>query len=206
MRILFCSICVFMFSSMSIGPLETSPKIWADALVPSQWKGEIVGQVHGHSFRLPVSIEFSPPLPHENNPLHLFIGVGNPKAIGNIYISSAMRFSTSRGPATLQYFTIYIQGSRLQAKLTDHHGAEAAKGNGFTGPNVSAEQASDLMKDVLRNAWGATEMFGFDVGASLVIRFSGNELYGSIQGRGGSYTGTSSQVQYRAELRARRIK
>ncbi len=206
MRILLCSICISMFSSLSIGPLNTSSKIWADGFVPSQWKGEIAGQVYNQSFRLPVSIELSPPLPHENNPLHLFIGVGNPKAVGNVYISSAMQINTSRGPATLQYFTIYIQGSRLQARLTNHHGAEAAKSNGFSGPNVSAQQASDLMKDVLRNAWGATEMFWFNVGTSLVITFNGSELSGSIQGSGGSYTGTSSPVQYRAQLRARRIK
>lgn len=206
MKVLFRFICLLLLSSTALGVPGISAKVWAGPPVPSQWQGEIVGQVQGQAFRLPVSIEFDRPLPYENNPLHIFIGTGNPSTVGNIFISSAMQYSTSRGPATLQYLTIYLQGSRLQGRLTDSHTAEAAKANGFSGPNISAEQASDLMKDVLRNAWGPTEMFGFDVGTSLVVKFFGNELTGTIQGWGGSYTGTSSRVPYQAEFRARRVR
>lgn len=174
----------------------------AQTPVPSSWEGEITGQVHNKSFRLPVTIELKKSLPHEKNPFHLFIGAGDPDDIGHVYLSSAIQFGND--PVTLQYLTISMQGNRLQASLTDDHSSEAAKANGFSGPNVSAEEASDLMKDVLRSAWGNSEMFGFRVGATLTLNFNNNQLSGTIQGSGGSYTATSSQVRYQARLEARR--
>jgi hypothetical protein len=172
--------------------------------VPSRWQGEIAGQVHNKAFRLPVTIELKKSLPHEDNPFNVFVGAGDPDQIGHVFLSSAMPFSTTRGTATLQYLDISIQGNRLQAVLTDDHRSEAAKANGFSGPNVSADEASDLMKDVLRNAWGNTEMFGFSIGTNLTINFSANQLSGMIQGAGGSYTATSSPVRYQARMEARR--
>jgi hypothetical protein len=117
-----------------------------------------------------------------------------------------MQVNTYRGTASLQYLSLSLQKDQIGAVLTDTHRAEAAKANGFSGPNVSAAAASDLMRDVLQNAWGPTEMFGFDPGATLRIDFQGNTLSGSIQGRGGSYTATASRVNYRAEMTAARIK
>ena len=179
---------------------------WAQMPVPSLWRGEISGQVHNAGFRLPVTVEIKPALPHEANPFHLFVGAGEPSQVGHVFLSSAMQFGTSRGPATLQYLAVSMQGARLTANLTSDHRAEAAKANGFCGPNVSAEQASDLMKGVLRDAWGATEMFGFTVGARLTADLNANQLAGAIEGSGGSYTATSSAVPYRARFSATRVR
>lgn len=174
--------------------------------IPSTWHGEIVGRVFNKVFRLPLTIEIRRPFPFERNPFHLFLGAGNPKNIGHIYLSSAMRFNTSRGPATLQYLSLTLWGNQVKATLTETHSAEAAKANGFSGPNVSAAQASPLMRGVLRNAWGPTEMFSFSRGATLMLRFQGNRLSGTVQGTGSSYTGTSSSVVYQARMAARRVR
>lgn len=186
--------------------LLTAFNVQAEVAVPSNWEGEIVGRVFDKVFRLPISIEIRKPLPFEKNPFHLFIGAGNPQDIGHLFLASAVRFNTRRGTATLRYLTIFLQGSQVQARLTQTHHGEAAKVNGFSGPNVSAGQASPLMRGVLRNAWGATEMFGFGRGAVLTLSFQGNRLSGSVQGAGNSYTGTSSSVVYRGKLAARRTR
>jgi len=196
-------LCVIFVMSVF---LISAANVRAEVPVPSKWQGEIVGRVFNKVFRLPVVIEIKRPLPFERNPFHLFLGAGNPKDIGHLYLASAMRFNTSRGPATLQYLSIFLQGNHLRARLTETHGAEAAKVNGFSGPNVSAEQASPLMRDVLRNAWGPSEMFGFSKGAMLTLRFQGNRLSGTVQGVGNSYTGTSSSVVYQARMAARRVR
>ena len=180
--------------------------IYAEVPVPSQWQGIIAGRVFNKTFRLPVTVEIKKTLPFERNPFHLFLGAGNPKNIGHLYLSSAMRFNTSRGPATLQYLSMTLLGNQVKASLTNTHGSEAAKANGFSGPNVSAEQASPLMKGVLRNAWGPTEMFSFIRGATLFLHFQGNRLAGTLQGSGNSYTGTSSSVRYQARMAARRVR
>jgi hypothetical protein len=78
--------------------------------------------------------------------------------------------------------------------------------NGFNGPNVSAEQASELMKGVLQRVWGPTEMFRFFVGATIDLNFDGNTLSGTVQGKGSSYTGTSSSVRYTGGIVATRIR
>ncbi|OEU62302.1 MAG: hypothetical protein BBJ57_05865 [Desulfobacterales bacterium PC51MH44] len=181
--------------------------LWAGMPVPGEWRGQIAGQVYNRTFRLPVAIIIKKPLPFENNPLNIYIGAGDPnKDIGHIYLSSAQQFNTTRGPVTLQYLSIAIRGSRLQGRLTDDHSGESAVLNGFNGPNVSAEEASELMKGILQQAWGPTEMFRFFVGTTIVLNFDGNTLSGSVQGEGGSYTGTSSSVRYTARIVATRIR
>lgn len=205
MNLLHFSKCLALKLAILTLLLATST-LRAEMPVPSRWEGEITGQVQNTAFRLPVAIEFKSPLPHENNPLNIFIGAGDPKDPGHLYLSSAMPFNTSSGPVTLQYLMVTINESQIQAKLTDSHAAEAAKANGFSGPNVSAQEASDLMKGVLRDALGATEMFGFNIGATLVIDLNGNRLSGTIQGSGNSYTATSSRVPYRAGLIANRVR
>ena len=186
--------------------LLISANLRAEVPIPSRWQGEIVGRVHNKTFRLPVTIEITRALPFEGNPFHLFLGAGNPKNVGHVYLASAMRFNTSSGPATLRYLSISLRGNQLMARLTKTHGAEAAKANGFSGPNVSAAQASPLMRGVLRNAWGPTEMFAFSRGAALTLRFQRNQLFGTVQGTGSSYTGTSSSVTYQARMAARRAR
>ena len=195
---ILCVITLIIFGTTAVS--------WSQPPVPSHWRGEITGKVHNKTFRLPVDLEFKQPIQHENNPFHLFIGAGKPQDVGNLFLSSAMSFSTRKGDATLQYLTISLQGNRLQATLSDTHKAEAAKANGFSGPNVSAAQASSLMRDIMKDVYGDCEMFGFSRGATLTIQFNGNQLSGVIRGNGVSYTETSSPVQYQAQFQARRIK
>ncbi len=180
--------------------------VWAGIPIPSVWKGQIAGTVYNRSFSLPVIIEIKQALPHENNPLHIYVGTDNPQDIGHLYLTSALQFKASNGLVTLNYLAISVKGQRLQARLINTHGSEAAKANGFTGPNVSAEQASNLMKGILRDAWGPSEMFGLKVGATLFLNFQGNQLYGAIKGFGSSYTATSSDIQYVGNIRATRIR
>ncbi|MGD9947872.1 MAG: hypothetical protein AB7U29_05260 [Desulfobulbus sp.] len=196
--------CLF-FLMIWAGPL-TVTELWAQIPVPSRWQGEISGEVHGVAFNLPISLELSPPIAGEQNPFHVFVGTGEADQVGNVYLSSAVRVNTSQGPVTLQYLSVSAQDARFSVNLTQNHGAEAAKVNGFSGPNVSADQASNLMKDVLRSAWGASEMFGFTVGAEVEVEQRGNELVGSLAGSGRSYTGTSTDVIYRAQFKAVRVK
>lgn len=203
--LIYCRYLTCIIACILLGSAAVS---WAQPPVPSRWQGEITGKVYNQTFRGMVELELKPALPHENNPFHLFIGAGNPQDIGHLFLSSAMQFRTSpvsNRIATLQYLTIYLQGNRVQATLTDDHGGEAAKANGFGGPNVSAAQASDLMKGVLQNAWGNSEMFGFSRGATLMIQFNSNRMSGTIRGMGSSYTATSSPVEYQAQFQAQRI-
>ncbi len=185
--------------------LCTAAVTLAQTPVPSRWKGVIEGKVHNKSFRLPVVLEIKPSMAHENNPFHLFIGSGDNDDIGYLYIISAMMFNTSSGRATLQYFTMTQRGNVLEGTLTNTHKSAAAKANGFTGPNVSAAEASDLMRDILKDAWGDSEMFGFSRGVTIKIQFNGNKLSGAVSGSGTSYTATSSSVQYQARFQAERV-
>ena len=195
----------FLFLFVFLCFLVPTP-CWPRVPVPSVWRGEIAGRVYNKVFRLPVTIEIKGALPYEKNPIHIFIGTRNPKDIGHLYLTSAQQFRTSRGPVTLKYLSISLRGRRLQATLTNTHGGEAAKVNGFTGPNVSAEQASNLMKGILRDAWGPSEMFALRAGATLIINFYTDQLNGSIRASGTSYTDTSSVVNYGATIRARRVR
>ncbi len=200
-RVLFPVILILWF-----GCLLTPQNLFAGGLIPSTWQGEIRGRVHNENFRLPLTIEIRQPLPYEKNPMHICVATDKPDDIGHVFLSSAQQLSTSRGPVTLQYFFVSLSGSRMHAGLVDDHRAEAAVINGFSGPNVSAEQASDLMQGILEDAWGATEMFRFDVGATLVITFFENRLSGTLKGSGRSYTNTSSSVNYFADINAKRLR
>lgn len=190
---------------VAMGLVPVTPS-WAQFQVPGRWQGEILGQVHGMAFQLPVTIELSPSIEGERNPFHVFIGGGETNQPGQVSVTSALRINTANGPVTLQYLSVVVRNDRFSASLTQTHGAEAAKINGFSGPNVSAEQASNLMKDVLRSAWGAAEMFGFAAGMQIEVEQQGNLLQGTIAGHGSSYTGTSGDVGYQARFKAQRVR
>ena len=202
----FCFFTCVALNLTFLALMLVATRTWADVPVPSRWRGEITGQVYHKTFRLPVLIEFKGSLPFENNPLNIYVGAGDPNQIGHLFLSSAMQFQTTQGFVTLQYLTVSVQGTQVTATLTNHHGAEAAKANGFSGPNASADQASSLMKGVLRDAFGAVEMFTFSLGTTLHLHVNGNHLSGMIQGAGSSCTGTSSQVDYRANLTAELVR
>ena len=177
-----------------------------ESLVPSQWQGEITGSIEGQPFRLPVTVEFGKPIAGEKNLMHLFIGAGEPsKDLGHVHLMSANQLQKGKSKTTIQYLAVKREGNRITATMTDNGQAEAAAINGFTGPNVSVQQASDLMRDVLQSAWGATEIFSFLTGTSAELTISGESLSGTLSGRGVSFTATSS-AEYFATLNVKRVK
>jgi len=201
--------------------------------VPSKWEGEASGVVYGREFRLPVFIELSAPIEYENNPFHLYFGTGEIESVGDVLLVSAASFSSAGfGPtavwggrvgvyykratphsarpivrqqgATLRYLTITMADARVKATLTDTNAAAAAVINGFTGPNVSAKEASDVMRGVMES-FGPTEIFLFNQGAVLTLKFEGSAVSGEFEGQGRSATNTSSDVTYRCKFRAKRV-
>lgn len=179
---------VWMVAGLTVTVLGASPS-WAQAVpVPSLWNGHFEGQVGSATFSMPVSIEFSRPLPYEENPFHVFIGIGQTGQVGSASLVSAQQFSTSSGYVTLQYFSVLTQGSRIAARLIDIHNSEAAVINIFTAPNLSAQYAPPVMRGIY-GSLGTSEMFYMKAGANFVIQRNGNQLSGEVQGMGASLAG-----------------
>ncbi len=206
--------------------------VQAQVPIPSKWEGKVTGRVYGIEFSLPITIEISSALPHEKNPFHLFIGSTSNANAGDLLLVSAMQVSTdgggikygtgsamgvyterqvphssrqpSSGSALLQYFTIKLEGSQVTGVLTNVNRKEAATVNVFTGPNVSAREASELMRGVMESL-GTTEIFTFLQGAELQMRFDGGVLNGNVSGKGRSVLNTSSDVSYTCRFQASRI-
>ncbi|MGM0653878.1 MAG: hypothetical protein ACQETR_00920 [Thermodesulfobacteriota bacterium] len=206
----------------------SSTTAFGQPVVPSRWEGRVTGEIHGQRFNMPVTIELRQPLPWENNPFHLFVGTTAVEQVGAFGLTSAIEMGTGRtykvydgrkvgvydytvarspgrGNVTLQFFSIRQSGNTMSAVLTDAHKKEASAINIFTGPNVSAMEASDLMRGVLQQL-GTTEMFTFGQGASIQLEFGHSEVIGVITGMGSSVLGTSPNVRYRCSIRARRVK
>lgn len=196
--------------------------------VPSRWEGEVSGSIRGRTFRMPVNLELSAALPHEKNPFHLALTTASFNKIGDLLLASASSVGTGgptreytagpvgvygtttgrtpgSGNVTLQYFTLKVDGQQVTAELTETQAAAAASMNSFVGPNVSAEEASDLMRGV-HEALGPTEIFVLGRGAVLRLRFAPDGVTGSFEGKGRSVLNTSSDVPLTFTLRARRVK
>ncbi len=175
-----------------------------------EWKGDIEGRAYNQSFRLPVSVVIDKPLPYETNQVRLSISAGGSSQVGNLALKSSLEFNApySGGKVTLQYFSVRLEGGRLEATLTNGHKAEAAAFNGFTAPNVTAQSAPGGPGQELYKSMGPTEMFAFHEGATIIINLNGNSLTGSVQGKGYSYTGIfpTPDVSYQADFSARRIR
>jgi hypothetical protein len=185
---------------------EAGGSVEGESLAPSQWEGEISGNIENQPFHLPVTVELGKPIAGEKNPVHLFIGAGEPsRDLGHVLLMSANQLQKGKSKTTIQYLAVKREGNRILATMTDSGQAEAAAINGFTGPNVSAQQASDLMRDVLQSAWGETEIFSFLTGTSAELTISGESLSGTLLGSGVSFTGTS-RAEYSATLNAKRVK
>lgn len=211
--------------------LLLSAAVFGQVPVPSAWEGRVTGTLRGVRFDLPVSLELKPALPFEKNPFHLFVGTTEVKRVGDFGLMSAAEMGTGgsvktysqsrwggigiydktvarvpgRGNVTLQYLSMRQEGSVVTAALSETQADAAAAGNIFVGPNVSAAEASDVMRGVMEQM-GPTEMFVFARGATLRLEFSPGGVTGSVAGQGGSVLGTSSPVAYRATLRARRVR
>ncbi len=204
--------------------------VWGQPAVPSTWEGRATGSIRGVRFDIPVTIELKAALPWEKNPFHLFLGTISAKRVGDFGLMSANEVATGgpvktyetgrygvgvydrtvtqragRGNVTLQYLTVKVDGNAVTAVLTETQAEAAAAANVFTGPNVSAQEASDLMRGVMEQL-GPTEMFVFARGASVRLQFGGDGLTGTVTGKGGSVLGTSSLVLYECALRAKRVK
>jgi len=196
--------------------------------VPSVWEGEASGAIRGRAFRIPVVVELKAPLPHEANPIHFSITTPSFKQVGDLLLASASEMGTGhtgrvydaprvgvygypvgrtagRGNVTLQYFTVKLDGQRLTAVLTETQAAAAASLNSFVGPNVSAMEASELMRGV-HEALGPTEIFAIGKGATVRLDFTPQGVAGLIEAKGRSVLNTSSDVGLQATLRARRVK
>ena len=89
--------------------------------------------------------------------------------------------------------------------LTETNAGAAAAINGFSGPNVSAQDASPVMRGVME-AIGNTEMFVFRKGATIRMSLEGGLPRGTAEGAGGCITNTSSEVAYACRFEAKRVK
>ena len=155
--------------------------------VPSRWKGRATGEVHGRSFRLPMTIEIAGPLPFEQNPFNLSLSSDSAtrdeaSRLGSFLVRSAAEmFTPTGGKATLEYFRITRSDAEVTAVLRNTQAAAAAVMNTFVAPNVSAEQASELMRDVLKSL-GPTEFHAFRPGAGIKLQFQGDAVTGTLGG------------------------
>lgn len=178
----------------------------ASQLTISEWKGEIQGQVYNQSFRLPVSISITEPLPDESNRVRLNMNAGNPSQIGHLALTSSLQLNTpyTGRQVTLQYCSIELQGAQLKAVLTNEHKGEGAVYNSFIAPNVSAESAPEGPGREVYKAMGPTEMFAFHQGAIVTMNLNGNELSGEVLGKGYSAAGifATPDVVYRGKFTA----
>ena len=216
-----------------VGNLVLLGTIWAAPPIPSTWQGELSGTIHGVAVHQSVVLELQPPLPYETNPFHLFLGTATSNQLGDISLVSAAQFFSggtgyvydnqptgigiykkrvrphqkdrpAPGTALVQYLTLFIQGEQVVARLTDTNSKLSAAANTFTGPNVSALEASPVMRSVMQSM-GATEMFLVQQGAELRLRFDKNRAEGSFQGIGRSVINTSSDVLCRCTLHLQRV-
>ena len=148
-------------------------------------------------------------MPSEDNPLHVFVGAGDSSRVGDLGLYSAWQFAPpSGGRVTLQYLSVEMQGSRLEATLTDEHGSEAAVINQFTAPNVTAQNAPPGPASQPFENLGPTELFGFHQGTELTMHSTGERLTGDIRGSGYSLTGVFPlpDVNYQARFVATRTR
>lgn len=171
------------------------------------YQGKMTGQVYNRSFELPVTIEVTPPIKDESNPVHLNFSAGSPNQIGSFVLTSGGQFVTPQSgrKVTLEFLSIDRQGSTLRANLNNtHKGAGAAGNNTFTAPNVTAEHAPDNMKDIYKSL--GPEVFAFNEGTRILLNFDGGEIDGSIEGTGFSVTGIFPipDVKYKGRMTARR--
>ena len=198
----------FLPAKLMAKPLDIAQEYQISTQERRVWQGEIQGHVFGQPFQQPVVVEIGAPLPHENNPMNLFIGVPDVYAVGSLGLYSALPFtSPSGGEVTLQYFTLTVQNDQIKAVLSNDHMAEAAVANQFTAPNVSAHSAPPIMQDIYRSL-GLTEFFAFREGTQVSIKVDGSKLTGHIYGTGGSIWGIfpTPDVTYEATFVATRVR
>jgi hypothetical protein len=110
----------------------------------------------------------------------------------------------SSDAALLQYMTISQNGALVTAVLSNINIKAAAAANLFTGPNISAMEASPVMRSVMEGL-GSTEVFILQKGARLQMQFDKDFVNGIMEGSGRSVLNTSSDVVYTCRFQARRV-
>lgn len=175
---------------------------------PSQWQGFIKGKVANEPFRLPITIQFTQPRSHENNPIGFYINAGDfYSQIGSIALASSHQFDASGGRATLQYFNVNVYSSQIRGVLVNEHKAEAGALNQFVSANTSAQSAPPGPAQHLQEYLSAPRVCAFYKGAVLTMNLSGETLTGSIEGTGRSVNIVfPGDVSYQAEFVATRVR
>lgn len=175
---------------------------------PSQWQGFIKGKVANEPFRLPITIQFTQPRSHENNPIGFYINAGDfYSQIGSIALASSHQFNASGGRATLQYFNVNVYSSQIRGVLVNEHKAEAGALNQFVSANTSAQSAPPGPAQHLQEYLSAPRVCAFYKGAVLTMNLSGETLTGSIEGTGRSVNIVfPGDVRYQAEFVATRVR
>lgn len=175
---------------------------------PSQWQGFIEGKVANEPFRLPITITFTQPRSHENNPIGFNINAGNFSQIGSIALASSHQFDApSGGRATLQYFAVDVYSSQIRGVLVNEHKGEAAALNQFVSANTSAQNAPPGPSQHLQDYLSSIEICAFYKGAVLTMNLSGERLAGNIEGTGHSISGIfPGDVTYQAKFVVTRVR
>ena len=175
---------------------------------PSQWQGFIKGKVANEPFRLPITIQFTQPRSHENNPIGFYINAGDfYSQIGSIALASSHQVDASGGRATLQYFNVNVYSSQIRGVLVNEHKAEAGALNQFVSANTSAQSAPPGPAQHLQEYLSAPRVCAFYKGAVLTMNLSGETLTGSIEGTGRSVNIVfPGDVRYQAEFVATRVR
>lgn len=182
-------------------PSQASAKV----PVPSDWKGQIKGEVYGQSFTLPFRIEITRRLRKERNPFHLFAGTSSQPSndVGSSLLTSAQRYLTpiTGRKAILRYLQVTANGGTIRAKLVNTHQDEAAVINGFTAPNVCLSVYTPFECVI-----PGPELFAFHKGATVELRISGRQMRGSLVGTGFGYTQILPypEVRYSGTITAKR--
>lgn len=212
---------LMVWAALVLAPAAAQP-------VPSTWEGRLRGLAAGQSFDLPLVIELRQPLASEQNPCHLFAGTEAEGQVGALTLVSALEVATGgriigyeagrigiytrdrawdpgRGNLTVRFFQLRREANALSGTLGDPGTGISAAVNGFTGPNISAREASEVTR-AIHEALGPTEMFLFERGATIRLEFRQGTLTGTVQGSGRSVMNTSSPVPYRAQIEAKRKK
>lgn len=179
-----------------------------NSLIPSLWQGQIEGTVAGRNFRLPVSIELGPPLQGETNPFRISIAVEDQTVMGSVFLISSLEVQTPSGrPTTLQYVSFRGSGGSFQGSLVNDQANVAAVINQFVGPNLSAQNAPPVMKEIY-GAFGTTELYAFRSGLRFTLGFQRGQITGALEGAGRGYINIfpSPDARYSARFAARRVR
>ncbi len=195
------------------GGQPPTPEPPPGVLVPSEWQGELFGDVAGMPFSLPVIITLDEPAdPNSASPMELTLTTQTPygATIGHLLFTSSLpaQQGAPDQPTLFQYAVVTAQETGITAELVETHREAGKAVNTFIGPNLTCESAEPGLVRQHFCALGPHELFAFDLGTSLAMQFDGGQLQGTLSGAGASTTGVVplSDVTYIAQFIATRIR